>query len=253
LEYDLKDIQPLRREPLNVEITRKLLDYLLSGSIRPGQRIPSERQLTQALGVSRSAIRETNKSLSLLGLLDVRQGDGTYLSRSTSNLLPRVIEWGLLLDEPNVVDLMEARKYIEIVTAGLAAERRDETDIEELRAIIRVMRRATDDIDTYVDADTAFHLRLAQAAGNTVFENLLGNFRALLRVWGKKILDAAGETESSLAMHTPILEAVERGDSEAASQAMVAHMERSTKRLREALDEPTEEKNGRSDKPEQPT
>ena len=232
----LEDIQPLNREPLNVEITRKLLAYLLSGSFSPGQRIPSERQLMQAMGVSRSAVREANKSLSLLGLLEIRQGDGTYLRKSGSNLLPRVIDWGLLLEDPYVVDLMEARKYIEIITAGLAAENRGEEDLMDLRSIIQTMGDSADNIERYVDADTEFHLRLAQAAGNVVFENLLSNFRSLLLVWAKKILEAAGETETSLAMHTPILEAVEKRDSEAASQAMVAHMERSSRRLREALE-----------------
>lgn len=232
----LENLSPLRREPLNVEIAQKLLDYLLSGSFRPGDRIPSERQLMQALGVGRSAVREANKSLSLLGLLEIRQGDGTYLRKSGSNLLPRVIDWGLLLEDPYVVDLMEARKYIEIVAAGLAAENRDEKDIEDLRAIIATMADSANDLDRYVDADADFHLHVAEAAGNTVFHNLLTNFRSLLRVWSKKILEAAGETESSLAMHTPILEAIERRDSEAASQAMVAHMERSSRRLREALE-----------------
>jgi GntR family transcriptional repressor for pyruvate dehydrogenase complex len=234
---ELEGIEPLRREPLNVEITRKLLDYLLSGSFKPGQRIPSERQLMQALGVGRSAVREANKSLSLLGLLEIRQGDGTYLSSSGSNILPRVIDWGLLLEDPYVVDLMEARKYIEIVTAGLAAENRTQKDIDDLRAIIDTMSDAANDLNRYVDADTDFHLRVAKAAGNTVFENLLSNFRSLLLVWSKKILEAAGETETSLAMHTPILEAIERQDSEAASQAMVAHMERSSRRLKQALEQ----------------
>lgn len=235
----IDNIQPLKREPLNVEIARKLLDYLLSGSLKPGQRIPSERQLMQAMGVSRSAVREANKSLSLLGLLEIRQGDGTYLRNSGYSLLPQVIDWGLLLEDPYVIDLMEARKYIEIVTAGLAAENRSEKDLEDLRAIIQTMSDSANDIERYVDADTKFHLRLAKAAGNSVFENLLSNFRSLLLVWAKKILEAAGETETSLAMHTPILEAVEQKDSEAASQAMVAHMERSSRRLREALEPPS--------------
>lgn len=232
----IDNMQPLKREPLNVAIARKLLDYLLSGSFTPGQRIPSERQLMQAMGVSRSAVREANKSLSLLGLLEIRQGDGTYLRKSGFSLLPQVIDWGLLLEDPYVVDLMEARKYVEIVTAGLAAENRSEEDLDDLRAIIRTMSESADDIERYVDSDTDFHLRLAKAAGNLVFENLLSNFRSLLLIWSKKILEAAGETETSLAMHTPILEAVERKDSEAASQAMVAHMERSSRRLREALE-----------------
>jgi GntR family transcriptional repressor for pyruvate dehydrogenase complex len=228
-------LRPYRREQPSTEITRALLDYLLSGSLELGKKIPPERKLAESLGVGRSAVREAIKSLSLLGLLDVRQGDGTYLSRSSSELLPRVIEWGLLLEQPHLVDLVEARERIEPIVAELAAKRRSERDLEDLRELVERMAASTDDIDRYVDADTAFHHRLAEAAGNVVFRNELSGIRTLLRVWATRVLEAAGETESSLAMHRPILEAVERGDTAAAKRAMEAHMERASRRLRNAL------------------
>ena len=84
-------------EPLPAQVARLLLDYLLAGNVRPGTRLPSERRLAEELGVGRSVVREALKSLGLLGLVEVRQGDGTYLRRIESDLLPRVIEWGLLL------------------------------------------------------------------------------------------------------------------------------------------------------------
>lgn len=236
MNTEIANLKPYRREPPSTEITRRLLDYLLSGSLELGQKIPSERQLAQALEVGRSAVREAIKSLSLLGLLDVRQGDGTYLSRSSSDLLPRVIEWGMLLEQPYLSDLVEARERIEPIVAELAAERRSEEDVETLRALVEEMAAATDDVDRYVDADTAFHLMLAKAAGNAVFQNQLSGIRELLRTWAKNVLEAAGETESSLAVHRPILEAVERGDAAAARLAMTAHMERAGKRLRVALE-----------------
>jgi GntR family transcriptional repressor for pyruvate dehydrogenase complex len=226
---------PYRRESSSTEITRRLLDYLLSGSVELGQKIPPERQLAGALGVGRTAVREAIKTLSLLGLLDVRQGDGTYLSRSSSDLLPRVIEWGMLLEQPHLTDLIEAREEMEPIVARLAAERRSAEDVEALRALVAEMEAARGDIGRYVDADTAFHLRLAEAAGNAVFRNQLSGIRELLRTWAKSVLEAAGETESSLAMHKPILEAVERKDAKAAERAMTAHMERAGRRLREAL------------------
>src|SRR6478672_1154402 len=103
-----------RREAPVAEITRKLLDYLFSGHVAPGTRIPSERQLAEALAVGRSSVREAIKSLSVL---DLRQGDGTYLASSGSNLLPQAIEWSLLLGEPRTLDLVEARTQVEIVVA----------------------------------------------------------------------------------------------------------------------------------------
>lgn len=235
-DKNMANLQPYRRETPTAEITRRLLDYLLSGSLALGHKIPPERQLAEALGVGRSTVREAIKSLSLLGLLDVRQGDGTYLSRSTSDLLPRVIEWGMLLEQPYISDLIEARERIEPIVAEFAAERRSEEDIDALRALIQEMESASSDIDRYVDADTAFHLRLAEAGANYVFRNQLSSIRELLRVWATNVLEAAGETESSLAMHRPILDAVERRDTTAAGRAMTAHMERAGRRLREALE-----------------
>jgi GntR family transcriptional repressor for pyruvate dehydrogenase complex len=227
-------IQP-REGPL-AEITRKLLDYLLSGEIEPGSKIPSERQLAEGLGVGRSAVREAIKSLSLLGLLDVRQGDGTYLSRTGSDLLPRVIEWGLLLEEPQLTDLLEARMEIEIVVAGLAAQRAEAAEVAALRRRLEAMRSAGENVDAYVEADIAFHLEIARASGNGVLANLLTSLRSLLRVWAERVLHHAGETDTSLAMHEPIVAAIAQSDVEAARSAMQAHMERAHRRLREALD-----------------
>jgi GntR family transcriptional repressor for pyruvate dehydrogenase complex len=214
-----------------MEITRHLLDYLLSGSVAAGQKIPSERELAQVLRVGRSALREAIKSLSLLGLLDVRQGDGTYLSGSPSELLPRVIEWGLLLGERRVSDLMEVRTHLEITVAGLAAERRDEEDIRRLRRIITRMDQADGDLPSYIEADISFHLTIAEASRNQVLSSLLGSIRSLLHVWAARVLESAGETETSLAVHIPIVDAIERGDVEAARSTMAAHMSRASTRL----------------------
>jgi GntR family transcriptional repressor for pyruvate dehydrogenase complex len=105
---ELAQIDPIKREPVATQVARKLVEYLLSGAVEPGERMPSERQLAEAFGVGRSAMREAIKALSLIGLVEVRQGDGTYLRKADSALLPDVIEWGLLLGERRTMDLVEA-------------------------------------------------------------------------------------------------------------------------------------------------
>jgi len=236
-EPEFAELRPYRREAPSTEITRMLLRYLLSREIKLGDRIPPERQLAQILGVGRSTVREAIKSLSLLGLLEVRQGDGTYLSQSTSDLLPQVIDWGLVLKEPYVIDLVEARERLEPMIAELAAKRRSEEDLENLRRLVEKMKASTDDIEEYADADTAFHLRLAEAAGNEVFRNFLSTVQALLRVWATKALRAAGEPENFLQMHVPVMEAVERGDGPGARKAMTARVQHVSRCLRQALGE----------------
>jgi GntR family transcriptional repressor for pyruvate dehydrogenase complex len=224
-----------RHEPVSADVTRKLLEWLLSGGVEPGERIASERQLTEALGVGRSAVREAIKTLNALGLLDVRQGSGTYLAASSSGLLPKVIEWGLLLGERSARDLMESRRLLEVDIAGLAAERRDDEAMAALRTAFGKMQTAGGDIPAYVEADVEFHLALANASGNQVLADVLRSIRSLLDVWARRVLEAAGETASSLKMHEPILKAVAKGDPDAARSAMRRHMERAERRLREAL------------------
>jgi GntR family transcriptional repressor for pyruvate dehydrogenase complex len=225
-----------RREAPSEQITRHLLGFLLSGDLAPGQKIPSERSLAESLQVGRGALREAIKSLSLLGLLDVRQGDGTYLTGSASDLLPRVIDWGLLIGERTVSDLVEARTIVEISVAGLAAERADAGAVERLTERYEAMKAATD-VATYTEADVAFHLEIARVSHNEVLANLIASLQSLLAVWAKRVLTHAGETESSLAMHKPILEAIKQGDADAARAAMEAHMERANRRLGEALEQ----------------
>jgi GntR family transcriptional regulator, transcriptional repressor for pyruvate dehydrogenase complex len=223
------------REPPVAEVTRTLLDFLLSGQIAPGSKIPSERQLAQALDIGRSAVREAIKSLSVLGLLQVRQGDGTYLARSGSSLLPQVIEWGLLLGEPRVLDLIEARRHIEVTIAGLAAERATDEGVAQLRRQLEAMRAAGDDVAAYVEADVAFHLQIATLSNNEIFASLVTSLRSLLGAWAHRVLEHAGETSTSLPMHEPIVAAIAAHDADAARAAMTAHMERAERRLREAL------------------
>ena len=214
------------RETLTMEVARRLLDYFLSGEVEPGMRIPSERRLAESLGVGRSLVREALKSLHVLGLLEVRQGDGTYLKRTDSELLPQVIEWGLLLGEQRTMDLV-----------GLAAERRDARALEDLRGLLTEMRKSSDDPLRFVEADIGFHLRVAEAAGNVILNDMLNGVRGLLRVWIRRVVEAAGRTGPSYKDHVPIFEAIERGDRAGAVAAMAAHMESASARLKATIEQ----------------
>lgn len=232
----LAQVDPIKREPLATEIARRLVEFLLAGGVEPGDRMPSERALAEAFGVGRSAMREALKALTLIGLLEVRHGDGTYLKKADSALLPQVIEWGLLLGERRTMDLVEARQKIETVIAGLAAERRTAEDVEDLRRLLARMEAMDRDHAGFVDADVAFHLKLAEAAGNTALREILSSVQALLRAWIARVVAANESTAVSYLDHVPIFGAVERGDAAAAAAAMEAHMSLAAERLRATLE-----------------
>jgi GntR family transcriptional repressor for pyruvate dehydrogenase complex len=235
----LPGFQPLTqrgREPISSEITRRLLDYLISGQVKPGERLPSERQLAEMLGVGRSHARQAIKSLTVLGLIEVRQGDGTYLKRTDSPLLPLAIEWGLLLGAKHSHDLVEARAELEVLVAGLAAERRDEAALEELRRCVAVMKATTAN-DEFVKADVAFHLQIAQATGNQSLLQIMRSIRSLLEVWITRVAYTPGTRPATRDEHAAVLEAIEARDADAARRAMGGHMDGATERLRRTLAE----------------
>jgi GntR family transcriptional repressor for pyruvate dehydrogenase complex len=231
---DLEPIDFSRHEPVSAEVTQRLLAYLLSGRFRPGDRIPPERRLAESLGVGRYVVREALKSFALLGVVEVRVGDGTYLGATRSDVLPQVIDWGVLLTPQQRHDIEEARYYIEPIVAGLAAERRDEATLADLRAIFAEMEGAADR-RAHTEADLRFHTRIAEAAGNDALSRIVGSLRSLLRVWMGTVTEASSTSLPGHSEHAAILAAVTRGDAKSAREAAAFHCSQASLRW-EALE-----------------
>lgn len=219
-----------QHEPISNEVAQVLMTHLLGGDYEPGQRLPSERALAESLGVGRSVIGEALKSLTLLGLVQVRPGDGTYLQSRGSDLLPATFEWGLLLGDQQIEDVIEARRELEVVIVALAARRRDAQDLVALREQLAIMSE-TKDTAAFARADVAFHLRIAQAARNAVLQQMLGSTQSLLHAWITRVIDAAADTRPSYLEHAPILAAIEKKSAAAARAAMRDHLNRAGERL----------------------
>ncbi len=224
-----------RRESLSTEIAGKILDFLLAGGYKPGAKLPSERQLAADLAVGRSAVRDALRPLVWLGIIEVRQGDGTYLRSLRSNSLPKVVEWGLLLGDERVIDLVEARRSIETTTVRLAAERRTEADIADLEAAVRRMETAVKDESSWVEADIHFHTTIAMIARNSVLLGILTNIESLLRYWIEQASRSDGEDSRVLEIHVLIADAVVAGDAERAADAMAKHLDIATEILLDTL------------------
>ncbi|HEY0249509.1 MAG TPA: FadR/GntR family transcriptional regulator [Gryllotalpicola sp.] len=223
------------RESVVSSVARRLLDELTSGRLTPGTRLPSERQLATMLQVGRSAIREAIAALDVLGIVDIRPGSGTYLRATSSNLLPRTINWGLMLGQPRTHDLVEVRQYLEVLSAQLAADRATDEDIADIGSHLERMRRAVIDVSDFVDADVAFHLAVAAAAKNSVLSDILHSVRELLHVWVARTSQDSAAAQTSLEEHETIYRAIAERDAEAAHAAMQAHMTIASERLRESL------------------
>lgn len=213
------------------EVARRLLDLFTSGSIEPGTRLPSERQLSASLEVGRSAVREALAALEVLGIVSVRPGSGTFLRGQASELLPQTLRWGLLIGERNTSELIELRSGLEIYVARLAATRASDEQREKLRRHVEVMSTAGDDLAAFARADLAFHLDLTSAAGNATLHDLLHVVRSLLQVYADRMVHSPEDAATAAREHAAVADALDAGDSEAAASAMAAHMVTAGQRL----------------------
>jgi GntR family transcriptional repressor for pyruvate dehydrogenase complex len=230
----------IERSSVSQEVIKALTESFFSGGLLPGHRLPSERQLSESLGVSRSAVRDAIQSLGLLGILDIRQGDGTYLRGTGSEFLPAVIEWGLFLGEKRLFDLVEARQQLEIVLAGFAATRRTDEELDRLAELIEVMRDPDITAEGFIESDIEFHLLIAEVARNSALRDVLSSITGLLRAWMGRSISAAGETRSSFREHEEVFEAIRTKDSRGARAAMRRHLAQAERRLRTTLkDDPS--------------
>jgi GntR family transcriptional repressor for pyruvate dehydrogenase complex len=233
-DLDLGIVLP-RRDARSTELARQLMDHILSsGRYSVGDRLPSERQLAAALGVGRSAVREALTSLSLLGLVEIRQGSGSYLRTADSDILPRVLDWGLLLGNNRLEDLYETDLYLEPAVARLAARRRTASDLEELRTVLEKVD-AGGPSDKMVRDIVEFHLQLATASRNNVMIRLVSSLQVLLEAWSARVVETGAGCYPGQPEHRAIYEAIERGDADAAESAMIEHITRGADRLSDIL------------------
>lgn len=213
-------------------VASRLLDYLTSGAIPVGTRLPPERELSARLGVGRSAIRGALAALEILGIIDVRPGSGSYVAGTTSELLPQTLSWGMLVNPRSTDELLEVRSHLEVFVAAAAARNATAQDIAYLEQCVAALEASTDDVQAFVAADFKFHDRLAQVAGNQITRQLLSTARSLLRIWVDRSVSRGQQMSKTIDEHRRVLEAVRSGDPEAASASMSAHMTTASARLR---------------------
>jgi len=228
-------IEPIQRQSVSDNIITQLTHLITTGQLTPGQRLPSERDLCKQFAVGRSSLREALRSLSTMGIIVGRVGEGTYIAEDSQAYLEKTAQWSLLLDQKKLDDLIETRFTLESQTAFLAAQRATPTDIETLQEIYTDMTHALDNPKRYLELDLQFHLTIAQATQNSVLCNLLEMIRTYLKqsIWD--LLNTPTYAKSlkiiklSLKGHQKILQAIQANQPENARQSMITHIQTSNK------------------------
>jgi DNA-binding FadR family transcriptional regulator len=198
---------------------------LLSGEVRPGERLPPEADLRARLGVSRNVLREAVRALVHAGVLRTRQGDGTYVgTMEPGELLDSVAMYTSLATGARIEQVLEARRIIEPELTAMAASKMSDAELGRLDELLADIERATPG-NYPIDSDIGFHRVIAEASGNLLLAGLLDAFTPITlrpRQW-RAVIDA-GSLESQVHQHRSIAEAIRARDPDAARAAALLHV-----------------------------
>jgi GntR family transcriptional regulator, transcriptional repressor for pyruvate dehydrogenase complex len=215
----------VRTSRLYEQIVHQIEESILEGALKPGDQLPSERELAQRFGVSRTAVREAVKALREKGLVEAYSGRGTFITNGTSQAMRQSLDWMSKVGQQDGLPyLVEMRAILEPEIAALAATRVNEQQLAAMRDAFNVMERSREDPVAFIEADLDFHLSLAEAVANPLILSLIDSIVGLLREQRMRIFYVEGGPERGQYHHSRILDAVEQRNAEKARTAMRAHL-----------------------------
>ena len=217
------------KQTIPERVVERVLQSIEENEFRPGDRLPTERELARHFGIARTSVREALKRLESMGVVTMKPGAGTFVTSLTidkvfakSRSLARLAE----VQHQELIDILACRRHIEGETAAEAARRITDAQVAELRTLVERQSRLTKAPLEFIDCDLRFHVLIAEATGNSVYPLIVRMLRDLYlkSELAPKYASTPGLAESSLGHHRRILEAIEARSPEDARSAMVDHL-----------------------------
>lgn len=223
-------------------LTMYFADEILEGRLKRGDQIESDRELAKKLNVGRSAVREALKVLDVLGMIDIRLGQGTYITSRETNFFSVPLSWSLFLDGTQVKSILQVRGALELRAVQLAAQSEDKNKLDKLTDIYYRMQKTfqeskdTDNLQhalqETLNADIEFHTCIAECSGNPIILSMLTTIRNFLkRVSGTGMVDAE-QLQAVVEEHQKLYGAIISGNVDAATQTMTKHLAASMARYK---------------------
>lgn len=215
---------PIVKRAISEKVFRHILDLVRDGVLLPGQRLPSERDLAESMGVGRPSLREALRALALMRVLEIRQGEGVFVSQLTPEELLEPLHFFLSLDQHSLDALFEARKAIEPTSVEIAAQKIDD---EALNSIWRAMQRgadATRNPDLFGEIDVEFHRLIFDATKNPFLIRVAQSFHELGKASRHITVGLPGVMHQAHVDHGEIFAALEARSPERAREAMLQHL-----------------------------
>ncbi len=218
-------LKAVRKKRAYEDIVTQLRGLIQKGRFRTGEKLPTERELSEMLKVSRATVREAIFSLESMKLVDRRQGNGTYVIASSERALVQPLAASLFQEKDSLLDVFALRKIIEPEVAELASHNASPAEIRELGRIMERQEQQIKRGETPVQTDTQFHHQLAHMTKNKFLERLTLALFKYMRKTRETYLQSEERKRKSLRGHQGILNAIRVGDGPGARQAMRRHLE----------------------------
>lgn len=225
-ERSLMEVPSIKRTSATDEAFKALHDMITSGGLKHGDKLPSQARLAEQFGVSRNTIREAINRLTVIGLLDAKQGVGTLINTSSTSGSIASLSGHFLLQPSTVREFMEARVIIEVATVRLAVMRADEEALAELEELVRMQSKAikNGNVEAFIKYDVEFHFSLARASGNKVLVQFLGAVTDLMRTFVSEVSLLPRATRNAVAFHRDIIKFIRSRDADAAEHKLIDHL-----------------------------
>lgn len=224
LNQRLLNIQPVEKLVLIDQIIEIIGRLIAEGALKPGDTLPSERDLSEMLKVSRTSVRQALKALDVLGVLEISPGSRTFLNKSISKLLINPLKFMTLMHDVTTLELFGTRKIIEVALARSAAVNANEADIKKMRNTLKIAEDNLNDPKRYVLVEMEFHDDIFKAAGDRVLSAIMASINNLLLESREKSANLFTNLKDSLKQHTKIFEAIKEKDPDKAGSAMLDHL-----------------------------
>lgn len=220
----LSILEPIENITRTEQVANRLIKLLSNGELKPGDKLPPERDLARQLNVGRTTVREALKLLTLNGLLEAKRGDGTYVNREFLGALAKQIQWPILLNLHELDMVVEVREVLEMKAARLAAERASAEEINRIAVFRELNLIKGRDVARETDLDMAFHLAITEAAHNVLLSTVMYSIRDVLCKYIYLSNQMTERIETTIAEHNAIFQAISNRKPEEAEKAMRDHL-----------------------------
>lgn len=240
----------IKRISLSDAVTDRIISQIQEGRYRAGDRLPTERELAEQLGVGRTSVREGLRFLEKLGVLEIRQGMGTVVrSLSLGEVFEHLVPVQTIIELPDrdVRDIMHVRRVLEAESAQLAAQHATDRQLGRLEELLHGMAASLEKPRDYLEMDLEFHVVVAEAASNPVLAQLVNLIRDIYTRYFEIVLRDPEMNKTSLGFHRRLYAALRDHDADAARQHILAHLRQAERDVLKLLN--AEDENGQGPSP----